>query len=86
MKFNHVALAAALAVVSVAGAAKADAFYASADLARATCGADPVVWVELIPLEETRRYVQRVLTNYVIYRSRLGEAVSIEQALRRIPG
>ena len=47
MKFNHVALAAALAVISVAGAAKADAFYASADLARASCGADPVVWVDL---------------------------------------
>jgi soluble lytic murein transglycosylase len=47
---------------------------------------DPVVWVELIPLEETRRYVQRVLTNYVIYRARLGEALTIEQALRRIPG
>lgn len=47
MKFNHVALAAALAVVSVAGAAKADAFYASVDMARATCGADPVVWIDL---------------------------------------
>jgi len=47
MKFNHVALAAALAAVSVAGAAKADAFYASADMARANCGADPVVWVDL---------------------------------------
>ena len=47
MKFNHLALAAAMAVVSVAGAAKADAFYASADLAKATCGADPVVWIDL---------------------------------------
>ena len=47
MKFHHLALAAAVAVVSVAGAAKADAFYASADLAKATCGADPVVWIDL---------------------------------------
>ena len=47
---------------------------------------DPVVWVELIPFEETRRYVQRVLANYVIYRARLGTEVSMNQALRRIPG
>ena len=47
MKFNHLALAAAVAVVSVAGAAKADAFYASANIAQATCGADPVVWIDL---------------------------------------
>jgi soluble lytic murein transglycosylase len=46
---------------------------------------DPVVWVELIPIEETRRYVQRVLSNYVIYRARLGSEVTMEQALRRIP-
>ena len=45
---------------------------------------DPVVWVELIPFEETRRYVQRVLANYVIYRARLGDTVTMEQALRRI--
>jgi soluble lytic murein transglycosylase len=47
---------------------------------------DPVVWVELIPFEETRRYVQRVLANYVIYRARLGNQVTMAQALRRIPG
>jgi soluble lytic murein transglycosylase len=46
---------------------------------------DPVVWVELIPFQETRRYVQRVLSNYVIYRSRLGDAVTMEEALRKIP-
>jgi soluble lytic murein transglycosylase len=47
---------------------------------------DPVVWVELIPYEETRRYVQRVLSNYVIYRARLGLGeITMEQALRRIP-
>ncbi|HTJ58372.1 MAG TPA: transglycosylase SLT domain-containing protein [Devosiaceae bacterium] len=47
---------------------------------------DPVVWVELIPFEETRSYVQRVLSNYVIYRARLGSGqITMEQALRRIP-
>lgn len=47
---------------------------------------DPVVWVELIPFEETRRYVEHVLANYVIYRARLGaEPISMSQALRRIP-
>lgn len=48
---------------------------------------DPVVWAELIPVLETRKYVQRVLGNYLVYRARLGlEDVSIEQVLRRIPG
>jgi len=48
---------------------------------------DPVVWVELIPLEETRKYVKRVLGNYVVYRARLGDGeMSISDALRRIPG
>ena len=47
MKANHWALALSLAAVSLAGAAKADAFYASADTAQATCGADPVVWIDL---------------------------------------
>lgn len=31
------------------------------------------LWVELIPLRETRQYVQRVLTYEVIYRHRLGQ-------------
>jgi len=48
---------------------------------------DPVVWVELIPFQETRKYVQRVLGNYLVYRSRLGDNdMTIRQALRRIPG
>lgn len=48
---------------------------------------DPVVWVELIPFQETRKYVQRVLGNYLVYRSRLGnDDMTIRQALRRIPG
>jgi len=33
---------------------------------------DPVDWVELIPLAETRNYVQRVMENLQIYRARFG--------------
>ncbi|WP_082434542.1 lytic transglycosylase domain-containing protein [Devosia sp. A16] len=48
---------------------------------------DPVVWVELIPVQETRTYVKRVLGNYLVYRARLGkDDVSIGEALRKIPG
>jgi len=48
---------------------------------------DPVVWVELIPMQETRKYVQRVLGNYLVYRARLGhDELSPTDALRRIPG
>jgi soluble lytic murein transglycosylase len=48
---------------------------------------DPVVWVELIPFQETRKYVQRVLGNYLVYRARLGhDELSMRDALRRIPG
>jgi soluble lytic murein transglycosylase len=48
---------------------------------------DPVVWVELIPFQETRKYVQRVLGNYMVYRTRLGrDVMTIEEALRRISG
>lgn len=36
-------------------------------------------WVEMIPFEETRKYVQRVLENLQVYRSRLAET---EVALR----
>ncbi|RYE49729.1 MAG: lytic transglycosylase domain-containing protein [Hyphomicrobiales bacterium] len=48
---------------------------------------DPVVWVELIPVQETRTYVKRVLGNYLVYRARLGkDDLSIDEALRKIPG
>jgi soluble lytic murein transglycosylase len=33
--------------------------------------ADPVDWIELIPISETRNYVQRVLENLQVYRARL---------------
>jgi soluble lytic murein transglycosylase len=35
-------------------------------------GADPIDWIERIPFEETRNYVQRVVENTEIYRVRLG--------------
>lgn len=35
---------------------------------------DPIDWVELIPISETRNYVQRVLENLQIYRARLSAA------------
>ncbi len=46
---------------------------------------DPVLWVELIPFQETRKYVQRVLGNYLVYSARLGSGtLTINQALRSI--
>ena len=38
----------------------------------ATGAVDPIDWVELIPLNETRDYVQRVVENVMIYRVRAG--------------
>lgn len=49
-------------------------------------GVDVIDWVELIPIPETRNYVQRVLENTQVYRHRLGGtqvAQSLEQDLRR---
>ena len=34
---------------------------------------DPLLYIQLIPLHETRDFVQRVLTNYWIYQMRLGQ-------------
>jgi soluble lytic murein transglycosylase len=36
-------------------------------------GADPVDWVERIPFDETRDYVQRVSENLAVYRQRFAE-------------
>ncbi len=47
---------------------------------------DPIDWVEAIPFEETRNYVQRVLENLQVYRSLLAEtkvALTLDQDLRR---
>jgi soluble lytic murein transglycosylase len=49
-------------------------------------GVDPVDWIELIPISETRNYVQRVLENTSVYRARLsgGDAqVHLAEDLRR---
>ena len=50
-------------------------------------GADPLDWIHRIPFEETREYVQKVLSNMQIYRARLGdeaEALRLTADLRRI--
>lgn len=47
---------------------------------------DPVDWIELIPIYETRNYVQRIIENLQFYRARMaGEAVPLEivQDLKR---
>jgi soluble lytic murein transglycosylase len=35
---------------------------------------DMLDWIELIPISETRNYVQRVLENVVVYRAKRGDA------------
>jgi soluble lytic murein transglycosylase len=51
---------------------------------------DPIDWIHRIPFQETREYVQKVLSNLQVYRARLGEettAVRINADLRRVaPG
>ncbi len=48
---------------------------------------DPVVWVELIPFQETRKYVQRVFGNYMVYRARLGhDELDLTKAMHSIGG
>ena len=37
---------------------------------------DPVDWIESIPFNETRNYVQRILESLVVYRNTLGVADS----------
>jgi soluble lytic murein transglycosylase len=46
---------------------------------------DPIDWIERIPINETRYYVQRVLENMQVYRARLdnNSKLSIEADLRR---
>src|SRR5262245_42564390 len=48
---------------------------------------DPIDWIHRIPFEETRDYVQKVLSNIQIYRARLGDeanAVRLNADLRRL--
>ncbi len=47
---------------------------------------DPIDWIERIPLQETREYVAKVLSNVQVYRARLGDgatALQIERDLTR---
>ena len=69
-----------------AGAGNANKWIAAFGDPRAD-NVDPVVWVELIPFQETRKYVQRVLGNYLVYRARLGDDEMTHRAKRcaRIP-
>ena len=48
-----------------------------------TGAVDPVDWIELIPFDETRDYVQRVMGNLQAYRARLGETISPFEDLAR---
>jgi soluble lytic murein transglycosylase len=41
---------------------------------------DMIDWIELIPIGETRNYVQRVMENTVIYRAKLNEKTPTRQA------
>ena len=47
---------------------------------------DVIDWIEMIPLKETRNYVQRVMENLQVYRQRLNRtevALALERDLRR---
>ena len=44
---------------------------------------DPVDWIERIPFDETRDYVQKVMENLQLYRSRIGHPLSLTQDLVR---
>ncbi|UXS00630.1 lytic transglycosylase domain-containing protein [Agrobacterium tumefaciens] len=43
---------------------------------------DVVDWIERIPFPETRNYVQRVMENYQVYKTRLGQEADIVDDLR----
>jgi soluble lytic murein transglycosylase len=51
-------------------------------------GTDPVDWVERIPNEQTRYYVQHIVENLQVYRARFGQGskLKIEADLRRGAG
>jgi soluble lytic murein transglycosylase len=44
---------------------------------------DPVDWIERIPFDETRDYVQKVMENLQLYRSRIGHPLSLTEDLVR---
>jgi soluble lytic murein transglycosylase len=49
---------------------------------------DPIDWVEMIPISETRNYVQRIMENLQVYRARFGggSKLLIEADLKRDTG
>ena len=49
---------------------------------------DPIDWVEMIPIAETRNYVQRIMENLQVYRARFGGGTKllIEADLKRDTG
>lgn len=49
-------------------------------------GVDPIDWVELITIEETRNYVQRVTENLHVYRRKLGVRTWFSQMEREFQG
>jgi soluble lytic murein transglycosylase len=52
-----------------------------------TAAVDAISWTELIPFLETRKYVQKVMANYLVYRARFGgTALTMQEVLKRIPG
>ncbi|MBS0243176.1 MAG: lytic transglycosylase domain-containing protein, partial [Proteobacteria bacterium] len=53
-----------------------------------TPGVDPIDWMEKIPIEETRQYVEKVLSNIQVYRARLGEPkpLRLQEDLRQATG
>ena len=38
---------------------------------------DPVLFIESLPVRETRNFVEQVLTNYWIYQQRLGQPAAL---------
>ncbi|MBK1670742.1 hypothetical protein CKO28_22235 [Rhodovibrio sodomensis] len=46
-----------------------------------TATQDPLLFIETLPSRETRMFVERVLTNFWIYRHRLGQAIPSLQAI-----
>ena len=50
-----------------------------------TPGVDPIDWIESIPFDETRNYVQRILEGLVVYRKTLGTPASDPVMAGRAP-
>lgn len=49
----------------------------------AAAGKDPLLFIETLPLKETRDYVQKVMTTYAAYRLRLGKPLGAMASLSR---